>query len=348
MTKIDVDNKLGDISIELVEKDGDFTVTIKRYIGDSEEIIIPDNFGGIPVTVIGNLAFLGNESLINVILPESLVIIEGSAFRDCIGLTEIKLPQSLTTIGSGAFENCEKLSKITIPKNTVDIATSAFDNCNNLKEITVDEQNPYFASRDGVLFDKNFTTLIFYPQAKEGDYTIPDTVNTITPKAFSNKIRGLTSLYFPKDLIDIGSFGNCEKLTRFSVNENSRYFSSIDGVLFEKSKEGKVEGIMCYPQGKKGTNYTVPDYVWWIRFDAFYNCKNLTSIILPEGLEHIGEEAFYGCEGLSELVLPASLEYIAKGAFKECPNLKTITLSRNTKMGHKSLDGFSGELIYRD
>jgi len=394
MTTINVGNNLGDFRIELVETEGRFTVTIDSYNGDSKEVVVPDNIGGIPVTVIGDMAFFGNKSLTNVILPESLVTIEYSAFdscknlscinlpeglieiesdafkdcasladiklpeslveieswafQNCTSLVNVKLPQSLVSIGIGAFENCEKLSKITIPKNTVHIATSAFDDCNNLKEITVDEQNPYFSSKDGVLFDKNLTTLIFYPQAKKGDYAIPDSVNTIASCAFSNNTRGLTGLNFPKDILDIYSFNNCEQLANFTVNENSKYFYSKDGILFEKDKEGKVEGLICYPQGKKNANYVVPDFVWWIRFRAFYNCKNLTNIILPEGLEHIGENVFYGCEGLSELTLPMSLEYIAEGAFRECPNLKTITLSRNTKMGHKALDGFSGELIYRD
>ena len=81
---------------------------------------------------------------------------------------------------------------------------------------------------------------------------------------------------------------------------------------------------------------------------AFYNCKQLINIILPEGLEEICYGTFRGCEGLTELSLPISLEYIHREAFIECPNLKTITLSRNTKIEYKAFNGFTGKLIYLD
>ena len=348
MATIEVSNMVGDFDIKLDESKGRFTVTIDSYKGDSKEVIVPDNIGGIPVTVIGVLAFFGCENLTNLILPEGLVTIQWCAFEDC-----------------------EKLINITIPKDTVHIEEDAFDNCNSLKEFIVDEQNRYFTSHDGVLFDKNMTTLIFYPQAKEGNYTIPDSVNTITSYAFAKGCRGLTGISFPKDLINFHSFAKCERLSSFTVNENSKDYISIDGVLLTKNKEGKEQRLMCYPQGRDSTNYIVPHNVSEIGYEAFYNCKHLRSIILPEGLEFIGEEAFYGCEQLTAMALPMSLEYIGKGAFygcekltamtlpmsleyidegifRECPNLETITLSRKTKTNYKAFKGFSGKIIYRD
>ena len=298
------------------------TVTISKYSGNSEEVIVPDNIGGIPVNAIGCLAF-----------------------KDCKNLVSITLPQSLTSIEFAAFYGCEKLENIRFPKSLVNTGQNLFPGCYSLKEIDVDKQNPDYTSCEGVLFDKNCTTLIIYPPGREGDYTIPDSVNTIQTFVFVD-CRKLSLLNIPKDImsIHIEAFNNCVKLRGFIVDENNPRYSSIDGVLFDKEEKT----LLVYPKGKVNKNYIVPDRVTRIRNGAFRECKRLSSIILPERLELIEAKAFCGCEGLSAISLPSSLRYIGEDAFKECPNLETITLSRTTKAGHRAFTGFSGKLIYRD
>ena len=360
--------EMDDFSLELEEDEGQYTIKINSYYGNSKEVVIPTSIGGIPVTVIGSYTFLKNDKLRNVILPENIKVIENGAFTDCTNLKEINLPESLVSIEDHAFENCEclahikfpenlvsiesyafgncdKLTNITIPKGLADIESNAFSGCKNLKEFIVDERNPVYTTCEGVLFDKNMTTLIMYPNGKKGGYVMPDSITTIAHSVFNDRNR-LTQITFPAELMAFpyNSFYFCELLSDIMVDKNNPLFSSVDGVLFDK--EGC--NLLQYPQNKNNTVYTVPDNVVSIMKWTFYNCKRLTKLILPESLRYIDDYTFQSCEQLSEITLPMNLMYIGEGAFKDCTNLKTITLSKKTKTGYKTFSGFSGQIIYRD
>ena len=84
---------------------------------------------------------------------------ERGAFRDCTGITRVTLPDTIVRIGVGSFNGCSSLEEINIPKNAVSIATGVFRNCASLQNINVSEDNPSFTSVDGVMFNKDKTTL---------------------------------------------------------------------------------------------------------------------------------------------------------------------------------------------
>ena len=252
----------------------------------------------------------------------------------------------VTEISSKAFEDCNKVKHLILPKSLTSIGEfSMFEGCGKLTEITVDENNPVFTTVDGVLYDKAMTTIILYPRGKKGDYTIPDTIFDVrfTALRYCTKI---TRINIPKNLMHIEDvyFVFCERLMDITVSEHNPYYSSIDGVLF--NKEGT--SLIAYPPGKDDTDYIAPNGVHRIRSNGFWRCRFLTKIILPEGLKFIEDSAFPNCEKLTTVTLPSSLLYIGEGAFYGCSNLKTITLSRNTKLGYKALEDFSGKLVYRD
>ena len=345
MAEITVYNNYEDFRIELKENEGHFSISIENYSGKSKNVIIPASIGGIPVTAIGRYAFLHNEKLINVILPEGLLSIESSAFRDCVNLASINFPQSLTSIEYDAFEDCEKLVNIVFPKGLVDIANDAFSGCKNLKDIVVDDQNPVYASHDGILCDKNLTTLIKYPEGRKGAYVVPESIVEIVSDAFDNCGK-LTEITFPNDFMYILAymFTGCKQLSKINVKKDNPRLSSINGVLFNK----KGDILLKYPQNMKNADYIVPDNVTHIAGSAFLECNCLNNIIIPEGLKFINECAFYKCRQLTAITLPISLLYIGGYAFDDCPNLKTVSLSRKTKFGYKAFEGFTGEIVYRD
>ena len=120
-----------------------------------------------------------------------ITLLPSCAFQYCSKLVNVKLPDSLKKIYEGAFNECTNLKTITIPKN-VDYIThggdTPFYRLPNLTAFNVDEENEYFTSIDGVLYDKDVTTLIAYPSGKtDKSYTTPDTVKTIAYMAFNNK-----------------------------------------------------------------------------------------------------------------------------------------------------------------
>ena len=342
MTRIKVWSKPEDFRIELLETEGRYFIAIEHYSGNDEKVIVPSSFASIPVTAIGSFAFIKNENLKNIVLPDSLTSIESDAFTGCLNLEEVNLPQSLASIDYRAFENCRKLSTISLPKELTEIEGDAFSGCVNLFEIIVDKDNPVYASGNGVLFDKNMTTLIFYPEGKIGEYTVPESVITIEEHAFSN-CKKLLQITLPKNLMAMNSnFYGCEHLGNIEVCKDNAYFSDIEGVLFNKEETILLE----YPPGRKNKKYIIPDKVTHISANAFNECKWLEHIYIPESIKFIGDRAFSKCERLSEITLLANL-YIGNEVFKDCPMLKNINLSEKTKMGYRALKGFSGEINYR-
>lgn len=110
----------------------------------------------------------GKDYCAKIAIPQSATAAEGQSY-------------SVTEIDDAAFTYTSKLSSIYVPNSIVSI--SGMDNTTaGLKEITVDDDNMSYRSIDGVLFDKDATTLLLYPAAKEGPYTVPQTVKSVGTK----------------------------------------------------------------------------------------------------------------------------------------------------------------------
>ena len=196
--------------------------------------------------------------------------------------------KKVTWIGYQAFMNCNRLTSITIPNSITGIASEAFIDCSSLTNIT-----------------------------------IPDSVISIGESAFYF-CESLTNITIPDSVISIGynAFYYCRSLTSINVSNNSKNYSSIDGVLFNKDKTQ----IISYSAGKKETSYIIPDSVTSIADYAFDNCTRLTSITIPEGVTIIGSSAFDNCIRLTSIVIPNGVTSIAYGAFNECRSLTNITI----------------------
>jgi len=119
----------------------------------------------------------------------------------------------VTSIGVAAFLNCSSLTSMTIPSSVTSIGSGSFFVCNQLTAITVSAQNPVYSSVDGVLYNKNQSTLIHYPGGITGSFTIPTSVTSIEGDAFYFCTR-LTSVTIPSSVTSIGTFDYCTRLTR--------------------------------------------------------------------------------------------------------------------------------------
>lgn len=115
---------------------------ITSYIGDEEIILIPDtDNSGRPILGISNGCFLKCDRKIRynikeIIIPDTIKLIEKNAFRDLKNLKKITLPNNLRSIDKNAFSFCSNLKEITFPPNLNSIGTSAFSHCHSLKKIT--------------------------------------------------------------------------------------------------------------------------------------------------------------------------------------------------------------------
>jgi len=173
----------------------------------------------VSVTTIGHHAFDSCKKLSSIILS-SVTTIEIGAFVSCSNLISITIPNSVTSIGPNVFQSCNMLSSITIPNSVISIGDYAFNECINLGNINVVDENQYYRSIDGVLFNKSKTTLIQYPIGNSRTtYTIPSFVTIIGLTAF-RKCTLLNSVKLPTSgLITIGqqAFESCINLTSIII-----------------------------------------------------------------------------------------------------------------------------------
>ena len=303
--------------------DNGTSITITRYptteVGNVE---IPSTISGKPVTNIADSAFDSCYSLTSVTIPSSVTSIGDSAFAGCTGLTGITIPASVTSIGASAFYYCSKLTSVTIPASVTSIGSSAFQNCGSLTSITVDPLNSIYCSLDGLLFNKNQTTLIQCPGGKAGSVTIPAGVTSISDSTFQNCSR-LTSVTIPVSVTSIGgsAFLNCTILTAITVDFLNSVYSSADGVLFNKNQTTLIQ---C-PGGKAG-RVTPPVSVTSIGDSAFAGCTGLTGVTIPSSVTSIGDSVFDSCTALTSVNIPTSVTSIGKSAFNSCTGLSSITI----------------------
>ena len=387
------------------------------------KIVLPNS-----VVSIGEDAFLEFKTLEQIVIPEGLEIISENAFCGCESLKTITIPESIDYIGEEAFFGCSSLENISLPDKGIEIHLDAFcdtdyytnssnwtneclyignhmvdfnlskteelkiregtksivfSNLNyknskiyipasvekifysshfNIKFFEVSDENPYFSSSDGVLFDKQKTKLIAYPVYKTAEsYTVPESVTEIVDYAFSdiaflkkielpdglNKIgkfafsnSGLVSVVIPGSVDSISKrvFGDCIELRSVTIMQG---VSEIQDSAF----------VFCTSLESIG----LPDSIKYIAPYSFFSCKKLTSIKIPNKVEQISFCCFESCASLEKVELPASLKYINTAAFNGCSLIKEITLPESVKRinvdafyGCESLKSFTvPESVYR-
>ncbi|MBR6964348.1 MAG: leucine-rich repeat domain-containing protein [Prevotella sp.] len=323
----------------------------------------------------------------------NVISLESEAFQYCTNMSAIIIPYSVKRIGEMSFYECSSLKTLTISKNINYIGYFSLYGCSSLISFDVEESNMYFTSENGVLFNKDLTTIVCYPLGKTASsYTIPDGVTTIGSVAFCD-CTNLTSVTIPNSVTKIGSYafsgcsnitslklpdnlkyiwyrafqgctglksitlpetlesidelafsgcksltylyipqnvnyiGNsmcafCSKLTSIDVADGNNNYMSIDGVLFDKN----VTTLICYPAGKKGKSYTIPQSVTFLEKYSFSSCSNLTNLEIPSGVTEIREGSFYNCSALASVNLPNGLAKIDDMVFQDCEALTSVTI----------------------
>ena len=271
----------------------DKTVLLQYPIGNSRpSYTILDS-----VTTIGYGAFWNCRTISNVTLPNRVRNIEPRAFCGCSSLTGITIPNGVTAIGNEAFASCSKLLTVAIPDSVTSIGNDAFKPCKSLISITVGDNNEYYASDNGVLYDKKQKALLLYPSANNNNsYVIPDGVMTIGKMAFYS-CKSLTDVTIPDSVTSIGNnaLDNCKSLTSITVDENNKYYSSKDGVLFNKDRTV----LILYPRSNNRKSYIIPDSVTTIEEWAFESCNSLTGILIPDSVTSIELNSFPWIETLT-------------------------------------------------
>ena len=186
----------------------------------------------------------------------------------------------------------------------------AFSECASLARIEVDEDNPYFCSENGVLFNKDKTALIRIPEAhKDVAYTIPISVNEVKSFAF-NGCTKLASIDIHDNVtnIKVGVFQECRNLKMLKI---PRGVSIICSQLVKNCD--KLEEIKMHEE------------ITLIGNRAFEKCKSLKSIELPDSINHIEGSSFIGCTGLTEIHSRLeNIDFIDERTFKDVDKKKCV------------------------
>ena len=186
-------------------------------------IRIPDSVK----SIIG--VFDGCTSLTSITIPSSVTSIGLAAFQDCINLTDVTISNGVTSIYEVAFAGCTGLTSITIPSSVTSIIYDPFQRCTSLTSIKVADANTAYSSVNGVLFNKDITELVRYPEGKVSTaYAIPDSVTSIDSAAF-NSCTGLTSLVLPDSVtsIDGSAFYDCMSLADVYYTGSAEQWNAI-------------------------------------------------------------------------------------------------------------------------
>jgi YD repeat-containing protein len=165
--------------------------------------------------------------------------------------------------------------------------------------------------------------------------TIPNSVSSIGSQAFA-ECTSLTSVTIPNGVTSIGdeAFRGCTSLSAITVDALNSFYSSVAGVLFDKSQTLLIQ----YPGGKSGS-YAIPNSVTNIGDFAFYRCFGLTSVTIPNSVTSIGYAAFNVCISLTSVTIPNSVTSIGDGAFDSCDSLTSVTIpSSVTSIGNGAFE----------
>ena len=270
---------------------------------------------------IGRWSFEDCSAIESVSLPSTLECIQGAAFRDCKQLKSLVLPEGLKEIGINAFKGCSALEELVLPHNLKVIGSGIIDGTtishifipasvekispeaffsDKLTEITVDKDNPYYAFREGVLYNKDFTKLLCVLVGRPmPNFSIPAGVVSVSAEAFHN-CNSIKTLSINDDIADfpIEIFTNTlPQFENIEVGPNNKLFKLVDGVLL--SKDGKRLIRMCL--NSQSEKYVVPESVTVIEDGAFRGCDKIESFTIHEHVSSIGKNVFEGCTGIKEL-----------------------------------------------
>ena len=227
-------------------------------------------------------------SLVGVVLPDSVVYVDDSAFRDCRNLASVTFGGGEDLqLHSNVFYNTG-LTSLNIPANVEYIGEYTFVGLEKLTAFTVDENNEYYSAVDGVLYNKDGSKLIAMPAGRTGSFTVPAHVESIGFGAFENS--SLSEVLFEDgiNLLALGyrSFYNAENLKTISIPAS---VVSIDYYAFAECDS--LYEVEFAPDNKLTGIYE----------GAFLNCADLTNIVVPDSIVEISDYAFYGCRSLDGL-----------------------------------------------
>ena len=288
-----------------------------NFVGDIADwcdIKFDDSYSN-PIMLSHNF-YINNQEITELIIPNTVDSIPAYAFDFCKSFTSITIPNSVTFIGKYAFELCSNVKSIFIPKSVKCIQEAAFTGGVNLQSMIVEEGNPMYDSRDNcnAIIETESNTLI----AGCSVTNMPKSVIHIGAYAFSYQYL-LNSIEVPDGIIAIGdnAYYGCGNATSIFIPNSVSHIGrwalyacySLNSIVVEEGNSVYDSRNNCNAIIETATNSLI------------VACQNT---VIPEGVTNIGENAFFNCRNITSITLPNSVTNIEPFAFDFCSSLDTI------------------------
>ena len=240
-------------------------------------------------------------------------------------LETLYLPQSLDSIVYTALSGCGSLEYVKIFDNVSTTLSNRFSENKKLNEIEVTSGNTTYASYDGCLYSKDYTTLIHCPTAKTS-INFHSGVTTIAQKAFY--CTSLTSVNVPEGVTELGNQAFYHYLEVWAGNLTS---VSLPSSL-------RTIGTECFSH-QSINSITIPEGVETIPHSCFEGCYRLKSVTLPSTINTLGDDAFENTR-LTTISVPEGPTIIPEGIFRYCTDLTYISFpSTATRIENEAIRG---------
>ena len=306
----------------------------RLYENDFElNFVVPDT-----VTTIADSAFNNCQFLKTISIPNSVNQIGKGAFRYCHNLMAVAYNGSLSEINDETFYNCDNLQSFDLPNTVTRIGYRAFSCCYNLQSFNF--SGALTRIDDYAFSGCNSLTNVYLPDSitnmgygvfncctSLSGVNIPASLVSIFSDTFSY-CSSLTSIFIPNTLINIesGAFMHCNNLESIIVEEDSRYFKVVDGILYNQYVETLIVCPAKLYSENDEINFEVPESVYSIGNGAFTDCKFLKSISIPNRVSFISDYTFEGCTSLEAVGLSENIYSINYSAFANCSSLTSISI----------------------
>ncbi|MBR2967506.1 MAG: leucine-rich repeat protein [Clostridia bacterium] len=319
-------DSLTKMSLPLLGTDGDPAWSrLSSLFGLGVYNIAPSSLKTVNITngtVVPYKAFENCEHIETITLPDTIVNIENLAFFGCSKLTNFVLPNNVVSIGGGAFLNCSSLVEIVIPQSVEEIGSEAFCECENLE--TVHLLRPY--SMGATELGSACLGSSRGGSTQLSKITVPDM------ESVQNYKQQLIS-YGLQNLVVGETIGLSYTLLNDGTYAVGKGETEISGeLIISPTYNGEPVTIInnnAFDNCTEITTVILPNTIATIGSAAFSGCTDITSITIPSGVISIGASAFSGCTGLTNITIPSGVTSIGANAFANCNNLTVICLKGN-------------------
>ncbi|MDY0010347.1 MAG: leucine-rich repeat protein, partial [Candidatus Izemoplasmatales bacterium] len=340
----------------------DDTVTILSYFGPGGVVSVPNEIYGLPVVEISGGAFIFNNNVTELVIPDSVVSIGDYAFAYMDGVISITVGAGVVNLGEAVFGACPTLTSVEITSTLFSyLPDHSFESSTSLTSVilpsTITElgRNAFYntISLQNFTFPASLKIIGNNAFGNSGIQSaiLPEGLEHIHSSAFSYAFN-LNTIYFGESLMTIGNqaFLGCQAIENVTISASNPQFTIFMDVLYTKD----YSTLVWYLPYNSLETFTMPNNVYHLassafsnaRFEyfvfnsvvteipetAFYEAENLKEIVIPDNVKTIGVEAFKRAYALESVVFPKDLEKIPAGMFDRCIALKNVVFPENLKI----------------